>query len=151
MLYRGTAVTRGSAEALVVASGMATELGRIASMVQQTEEDELTPLEQRLDRMGRRLIWLTLLITAFVAVSGAVMGKSLWLMVQTGIALAVATIPEGLPVVATIALARGMWRMARRNALINKLSAVETLGATSVICTDKTGTDATGWPMASIR
>jgi len=140
MLYRGTSVTRGSAEALVVATGMATELGRIAAMVAASEEDELTPLEQRLDRMGRRLIWMTLVVTAFVALSGILAGKSLWLMVQTGIALAVATIPEGLPVVATIALARGMWRMARRNALINKLSAVETLGATSVICTDKTGT-----------
>lgn len=140
MLYRGTSVTRGSVTALVVATAMHTELGRIAAMVEQGEEDELTPLEQRLDKMGRKLIWLTLVLTLLVTVSGVLAGKSLWLMVQTGIALAVAAIPEGLPVVATLALARGMWRMARRHALINKLSAVETLGATSVICTDKTGT-----------
>lgn len=140
MLYRGTSVTRGSVTALVVATAMHTELGRIAAMVEQGEEDELTPLEQRLDKMGRKLIWLTLVLTLMVTVSGVLAGKSLWLMVQTGIALAVAAIPEGLPVVATLALARGMWRMARRHALINKLSAVETLGATSVICTDKTGT-----------
>ncbi|MDH5360150.1 MAG: cation-transporting P-type ATPase, partial [Gammaproteobacteria bacterium] len=126
--------------ALVVATAMHTELGRIAAMVEQGEEDELTPLEQRLDKMGRKLIWLTLILTVMVTLTGVLAGKSLWLMVQTGIALAVATIPEGLPVVATLALARGMWRMAKRHALINKLSAVETLGATSVICTDKTGT-----------
>ncbi|MBD3669696.1 MAG: cation-transporting P-type ATPase [Gammaproteobacteria bacterium] len=140
MMFRGTALTRGSGEAVVVSTGMQTELGHIATMVEQTEEDELTPLERRLDQMGRRLIWLTLGLSILVTLSGVIAGKSLWLMIQTGIALAVATIPEGLPVVATIALARGMWRMARRSALINKLSAVETLGATSVICTDKTGT-----------
>ncbi|MDH5183803.1 MAG: cation-transporting P-type ATPase [Gammaproteobacteria bacterium] len=140
MLYRGTSVTRGSVTALVVATAMDTELGHIAAMVEQGEEDELTPLEQRLDTMGRNLIWLTLVLTLLVTLSGVLAGKSLWLMIQTGIALAVAAIPEGLPVVATLALARGMWRMAKRHALINKLSAVETLGATSVICTDKTGT-----------
>jgi Ca2+-transporting ATPase len=139
MLFKGTAVTRGSAEGVVVGTGMATELGRISSLVQEAKE-ERTPLEKRLDRLGHRLIWLTLVVGAAVTATGIVAGKGVFLMVQTGVALAVATIPEGLPVVATIALARGMWRMARRNALIRRLSAVETLGATTVICTDKTGT-----------
>ena len=139
MLFRGTAVTRGSAEAVVVATGMATELGRIATLTAQAEEQS-SPLEKRLDQLGRRLIWVTLVIAAAVTIGGIVQGKKAFLMIETGIALAVATIPEGLPIVATIALARGMWRMAKRNALINRLSAVETLGATVVICTDKTGT-----------
>jgi Ca2+-transporting ATPase len=103
-------------------------------------EEERTPLEKRLDHLGRRLIWVTLLIGVFVAVAGILAGRDVFLMVETAIALAVAAVPEGLPIVATIALARGMWRMARRNALINRLSAVETLGAANVICTDKTGT-----------
>jgi Ca2+-transporting ATPase len=139
MLFKGTAVTRGSAEGVVVGTGMATELGRISSLVAEAKE-ERTPLEKRLDRLGHRLIWLTLVVGAAVAGAGIAAGKRALLMVETAIALAVATIPEGLPVVATVALARGMWRMARRNALVRRLSSVETLGATSVIFTDKTGT-----------
>ena len=139
MLYKGTALTRGSAEALVVATGMNTELGQISSLVEQAEE-MATPLEKRLDRLGRNLIWVTLVIIAIIAAAGILRGKGVLLMIETAIALAVAAIPEGLPIVATIALSRGMLRMARRNALINRLSAVETLGSTTVICTDKTGT-----------
>lgn len=139
MLYKGTSLTRGSGETLVVATGMATELGAISSLVEEAKE-ERTPLEERLDQLAHRLIWVTLLIAALIAAAGILTGKEIFLMVETAIALAVAAIPEGLPIVATIALARGMWRMARRNALINRLSAVETLGATNVICTDKTGT-----------
>jgi Ca2+-transporting ATPase len=139
MLFKGTAVTRGSGEGVVVATGMNTELGRISSLVEEAEE-ERTPLERRLDEMSRVLIWATLAIAAVVAGAGILAGKEVFLMVETSIALAVAAVPEGLPIVATLALARGMWRMARKNALINRLSAVETLGATSVICTDKTGT-----------
>jgi Ca2+-transporting ATPase len=139
MLFKGTAITRGAAEGVVVGTGMATELGRISSLVERVEE-ERTPLEKRLDRLGHRLVWLTLVVGAAVAAAGVMAGKGTLLMVQTGVALAVAAIPEGLPVVATIALARGMWRMARRNALVRRLSAVETLGATTVIFTDKTGT-----------
>lgn len=139
MLFKGTALTRGSGEGMVVGTGMETELGQIASLVEEAEE-EITPLEKRLNRLGYRLIWATLIIAAFVAAAGILAGKETFLMIETSIALAVAAIPEGLPIVATIALARGMWRMARRNALVNRLSAVETLGATSVICTDKTGT-----------
>jgi len=139
IVYKGTAVTRGAGEGVVVATGLATELGRISSLVEATE-DEHTPLERRLERLGRRLIWLTVAITGLLLLAGMVAGRDPELMLRTAVALAVATVPEGLPVVATIALARGMWRMARRNVLINRLSAVETLGATGVICTDKTGT-----------
>lgn len=139
MVFKGTAITRGSGEGVVVAIGMETELGHISSLVEEAEEEE-TPLEKRLDQLGQRLVWLTGVVAVLVVVGGVISGKSLMLMVETAIALAVASIPEGLPIVATIALARGMQRMAKNNALINRLSAVETLGATNVICTDKTGT-----------
>jgi Ca2+-transporting ATPase len=139
MLFKGTATTRGSATGVVVATGMATALGQIAQLVEEAEE-ETTPLERRLGELGTRLIGITLAIAALTTIAGILSGKEVFLMVETGIALAVAAIPEGLPIVATLALARGMWRMARRNALINRLSAVETLGATSLILTDKTGT-----------
>jgi P-type Ca2+ transporter type 2C len=139
MAYKGTAVTRGAGEGVVVATGMETELGHISSLVEEAEQ-ERTPLEERLNTLGRRLVWITLAIAVVVTGSGILVGKEILLMIETGIALAVATVPEGLPIVATIALARGMRRMARRNALINRLSAVETLGATNVIFTDKTGT-----------
>jgi P-type Ca2+ transporter type 2C len=138
-VFKGTAVTLGSGRGVVTATGGHTELGRIASLV-ETAEEALTPLEKRLHRLAYRLIWVTLAITALLIVSGLIARRELILMIETSIALAVAAIPEGLPIVATIALARGMWRMARRNALINRLSAVETLGATNIICTDKTGT-----------
>ena len=140
MLFKGTPVTRGSAEAVVVGVGMDTELGRIAALADEAAAEERTPLERQLDRLGGRLVWVTLGVAALVTASGVASGRSLWLMVQTGIALAVATVPEGLPIVATVALARGMLRMARRKALVRRLSAVETLGATTVVCSDKTGT-----------
>ncbi len=139
MLFKGTAVTRGSGRGVVAATGMETELGNISSLVKQAEEEK-TPLQRRLSQLGRRLIWITLGIAALVAVSGVLSGRDLLLMVRSAIALAVASIPEGLPIVATVALARGMWRMAKRNAVVNRLSAVETLGSTNVILTDKTGT-----------
>lgn len=140
MLFKGTAVTMGSGKGIVVATGMATEIGQISSLVEEAEEEKLTPLERRLNLLANRLVWITLAITALLAASGILAGRGVLLMAKTSIALAVASIPEGLPIVATIALARGMWRMARRNALVNRLSTVETLGSTSVICTDKTGT-----------
>ena len=139
MVYKGTGVTRGSGAGVVVATGMETELGQISSLVEEAEEEQ-TPLEKRLDQLARKLIWVTLGIAAFVAVAGILRGREVLLMIETSIALAVAAIPEGLPIVATIALARGMRRMAKRNALVNRLAAVETLGGTSIICTDKTGT-----------
>ncbi|HEX9667279.1 MAG TPA: HAD-IC family P-type ATPase, partial [Thermodesulfobacteriota bacterium] len=139
MVYMGTSLTRGSCEGVVVSTGINTELGQIASLVEEAKE-ETTPLERRLELLGQNLIWATLAITGIIAILGVIRGKELILMIETAIALAVAAIPEGLPIVATIALARGMMRMARRNALINRLSAVETLGSTNIICTDKTGT-----------
>jgi Ca2+-transporting ATPase len=139
MLFKGTALSRGSATAVVVATGMQTELGRIAALVAEAE-GTTTPLEERLELLGRRLVAVSLAIAVLASIAGIASGKDLILMVETGIALAVAAIPEGLPVVATIALARGMWRLARRNALIRELAAVETLGETSVVLTDKTGT-----------
>jgi Ca2+-transporting ATPase len=139
MLFKGTMLTSGSGEAVVVATGMSTELGKISSLIQEAEE-EATPLERRLERLGRVLLWATLVIAAAIAGVGIAAGNEVLLMIETAIALAVAAIPEGLPIVATLALARGMWRMAQRNAVIRRLSAVETLGAASVVCTDKTGT-----------
>ncbi|MBD3414826.1 MAG: HAD-IC family P-type ATPase [Candidatus Aminicenantes bacterium] len=139
MLFKGTAVTRGSGEGLVVSTGMETELGQISALVEEAGE-ETTLLEKQLNKLGHKLIWITLAIALLVAASGIMAGKATFLMVETAIALAIAAIPEGLPIVATIALARGMWRMAKRNALINRLSAVETLGSTNIIFTDKTGT-----------
>ncbi|MEE4310254.1 MAG: cation-transporting P-type ATPase [candidate division KSB1 bacterium] len=138
-LFKGTAVTRGSGEGIVVSTGMDTELGKISELVEESEE-EITPIEKRLNRLGNKLIWLTIGIAAVVSLIGISQDRDLFLMIETGIALAVAAIPEGLPIVATIALARGLSRMAKRNALINKLGSVETLGATNIIFTDKTGT-----------
>jgi P-type Ca2+ transporter type 2C len=139
MLFKGTVLSQGDAEGVVTATGMQTELGRIAELAEEAE-DEQTPLERRLEGLGQKLIWVTLGLSMVVAIAGFIGGRDLLLIVKTTVALAVAAIPEGLPIVATLALARGMWRLSRRNALIRRLSAVETLGATSVICTDKTGT-----------
>jgi len=139
MVFRGTAVTMGSGRGIVTATGMETELGRVASLAAAAESD-LTPLEKRLGHLAHRLIWVTLGIALLMVVIGLFTGREFLLIVETSVALAVAAIPEGLPIVATLALARGMWMMARRNALMNRLSAVETLGSTNVICTDKTGT-----------
>jgi len=139
MAFKGTAVAQGSGEGLAVATGGRTELGRISQLAQHAES-EATPLEKRLDQLGQRLVWLTLLLAVATAAAGIAQGREVVEMLETAIALAVAAIPEGLPVVATLTLARGMWRMAKRNALISRLSAVETLGATTVVLTDKTGT-----------
>ncbi|MFZ0242286.1 MAG: HAD-IC family P-type ATPase [Desulfobacterales bacterium] len=139
MLYKGTTMTEGSGAAVVAATGMATELGRISEMAESAESDS-TPLQQRLDQLGRRLAWITLAIAVLIAAVGLLAGQEARKMIETAIALGVAAIPEGLPIVATIALARGMYVMAKRNVLIKKLPAVETLGATQVIFTDKTGT-----------
>lgn len=139
LAFKGTIVTRGSGEAVVIGTGQDTELGRISSLVQSAKQ-EVTPLERRLSTLGRGLVWVTLAVAAAVAVSGWMSGQPLYLVLETSIALAVAAVPEGLPIIATIALARGMLRMARRKALVNRLSAVETLGATQIIFTDKTGT-----------
>ncbi|SDY48844.1 cation-translocating P-type ATPase [Citreimonas salinaria] len=137
--FKGTSVSNGSGRGVVVATGMETELGHISRLAEEAEEEE-TPLEKRLDRLSRRLLVVIVIVAALVSVVGIVAGRDLFMMVETGVALIVAAVPEGLPIVASIALARGMWRLAERNALIERLSAVETLGATNVICSDKTGT-----------
>lgn len=139
MAYKGTAIIDGSGEGVVVAIGMDTELGHISTLLEDAQS-ESSPIEKRLNRLGGRLVWITLVIAAVVGLVGFWSGKDPLLIVEMAIALAVAAIPEGLPIVATIALARGMWRMARHNAIVNRLSAVETLGSTNIICTDKTGT-----------
>jgi P-type Ca2+ transporter type 2C len=139
MLFKGCGITRGTGEALVTGTGMNTELGRITRLVEEAQP-ERSPLEKQLARLSRHLIWLTLGVTAAVGLAGVASGQDITLMVKSAVALAVAAIPEGLPIVATLALARGMLRMARHNALVEHLSAVETLGATTVILTDKTGT-----------
>lgn len=139
MLFKSCAITRGTGEAVVTSTGMNTELGRITRLVEQSEP-ERSPLERQLGLLSRDLIWLTLVIAAAIGVVGVFAGQDPSLMVKSSVALAVAAIPEGLPIVATLALARGVLHMARHNALIRRLSAVETLGATTIIMTDKTGT-----------
>jgi len=139
MLFKGSAVTRGLAKAIVVNTGMNTEIGRISALVRDAKP-EATPLEEHLGILGQKLVGLILLLCLITVSAGYFRGQPFADLVQTGIALAVAAIPEGLPVVATLCLARGMWRMADRNALIRRISSVETLGATTLILTDKTGT-----------
>jgi P-type Ca2+ transporter type 2C len=139
MLYMNTAVVRGRAEMLVTATGMNTEIGKLANLLAQTEE-ETTPLQIQLDSLGKRLAFLALVIVLVLFASALLRGEPLIETAFTAIALAVAAIPEGLPAVVTVTLALGMHRMASQRAIVKKLSAVETLGCTTVICTDKTGT-----------
>lgn len=139
MLYKGTAVTEGSGFGVVVATGMDTELGSVASLVQQSESNE-DPLKQRLDALASQLVRGIIAVAVVSGIAGIAGGKELLTMIETSIALFVAAVPEGLPIVATLALARGMRRMARRNALVRRLQAVQTLGSTNIIFTDKTGT-----------
>jgi Ca2+-transporting ATPase len=139
MAHKGTAITRGTGTGVVVATGMATELGLITKLVIEAEPD-ISPLERKLADLTGQLVKSILLVTALIAAAGMAAGRDLVLMIEAGIALSVAAIPEGLPIVATMALARGMWRMAQRNVIVERLAAVETLGATTLICTDKTGT-----------
>jgi Ca2+-transporting ATPase len=139
MAFKGTAVTRGTGTGVVVATGLDTELGRVTRLVLEADPGS-SPLERKLGRLSAQLVSATIAVAAVIGAVGLMGGEDPLVMVEAAIALAVAAIPEGLPIVATLALARGMWRMARQNALIERLSAVETLGATTVILTDKTGT-----------
>ncbi len=143
MVYKGTTAAAGTAVAVVTETGASTEIGRIGTLVGTIEEGR-TPLERQLDELGRRLVWVALGIAALVAALGAWQGAPLGLVVEMGIALAVAAVPEALPAVATIALAVGVHRMARRHALVRRLPAVEALGSTTVVCTDKTRTLTSG-------
>jgi Ca2+-transporting ATPase len=139
MLYKATFLTNGNAQAVVVGTGMNTELGRIAHLVQSADQ-AATPLEKRLEEFSHKLIKLTVALVVLIFIAGLIDGQPWMEMLETSIALAVAAIPEGLPIVATMALAQGMLRMARQQVIVKRLSAVETLGSTDVICTDKTGT-----------
>jgi len=148
LLHRSTLVATGSGQALVVATGMATEVGRIGTLLGSLREEPV-PLERRLDALGRRLGGVALAAAAVVAVVSWLRGEPPALALETAIALAIAAVPEGLPVVATVALAVGVRRMARRHALVRRLAAVETLGSATVVCTDKTGTLTAGEMVAT--
>ena len=139
MAYMGTQVTYGRGTAVVVATGMNTELGKIADLLQSVQHG-LTPLQQRLDRVGKQLAIAGVVVALLMLGLGVALGESVGEMALTAISVAVAVIPEGLPAVVTFTLALGAQRMLRRNALIRKLPAVETLGSVTTICSDKTGT-----------
>lgn len=139
LAFAGTAVTYGRGRAIVVATGMATEFGKIARMLQDVETVK-TPLQVNLDRIGKSLARAAFAVVLVIVALGLFRGQPFIEMVIFGVALAVAVVPEALPAVVTISLALGVKRMVRRNALVRRLPAVETLGSTSVICSDKTGT-----------
>lgn len=139
MVYKGTFATKGNGHALVVGTGMKTELGAIATLVDSAEQTA-TPLERKLEEFSKKLIWVTVALVVIIFIVGIINGHRILIMLETAIALAVAAIPEGLPIVSTLALASGMMKLARQNVIVKKLVAVETLGGTNIICTDKTGT-----------
>ncbi len=139
MIYMGTTATYGRGKAVVVETGMRTELGKVAALLQSVG-DEMTPLQKRLDQLGKLLAAVGVVVSAIIFVLGLLSGEAARDMLLTAVSVAVAIVPEGLPAVVTITLALGAQRMLRRNALIRKLPAVETLGSVTVICSDKTGT-----------
>ncbi|AUJ26740.1 calcium-translocating P-type ATPase, SERCA-type [Virgibacillus dokdonensis] len=139
MGFMGTLVTRGTGIGIVVGTGMQTVMGQIASLMANTKK-VMTPLERKLAELGKFLIVIALLLTCLVVVLGVIQGQPAYTMFLAGVSLAVAAIPEGLPAIVTVALSLGVQRMIRKKAIVRKLSAVETLGCASVICSDKTGT-----------
>ena len=139
MVYMGTSVAGGVGKAVVVATGMETEIGKIAGLLEQ-EDGGTSPLQKSLAEFGRLLVWVCLGLIGLLFVLGMLRKMAFLDLFLTSISLAVAAVPEGLPAVVTVALALGVQRMAKRNTLIRRLSAVETLGSAEVICTDKTGT-----------
>ena len=139
MAYSSTIVTYGSGMGIVVAIGMDTEVGKIANMLENADELD-TPLKQKLNKIGKILSLVGIIISIIVFIIGLLYGKDIVEVLMIAISLAISVIPEGLPATATIVMALGVQRMAKKNALIRKLPAVETLGSTTVICTDKTGT-----------
>ncbi|MBQ8164662.1 MAG: calcium-translocating P-type ATPase, PMCA-type [Clostridia bacterium] len=138
-LYSGTVITGGHGIVEVTDTGMKTEMGKISGMIQDAAE-ESTPLQKRLAKLGTIIVVGCIVICAAVIAVGIIKGEPMWQMLMAGISLAVAAVPEGLPAIVTISLAMGVQKMAAKNALVRKLPAVETLGSTSVICSDKTGT-----------
>jgi len=139
MAFLGTEIVNGKGKLIATGIGCDTELGKIASLL-QTEKEKKTPLQERLEHLGTKLVWFFIGIVSIVFVVGLLRQNPLVEMLLTSLSLAVAAIPEGLPAVVTTALAFGVWKMAKRNALIRRLASVETLGCAQVICTDKTGT-----------
>jgi Ca2+-transporting ATPase len=137
--FMGTMVTRGSGTGVVIATGMKTAMGQIANLLQTAEASD-TPLQRRLEQLGKILIVAALFLTVLVVVIGVIQGNDLYTMFLAGVSLAVAAIPEGLPAIVTVALSLGVQKMIKKNAIVRKLPAVETLGCASVICSDKTGT-----------
>ena len=140
MLFVGTNIIRGRGRAVVTATSVRTELGKLSELIHRPR-DRTTPLEHKLDAFGKRILWACLGLAGLLFLRGYVKGGRTWHeLLLEAVSLAVAAIPEGLPAITTITLALGMQRMARRGAIVRKLAAVETLGAATVICTDKTGT-----------
>ena len=139
MAFMGTTITDGRGRLIVTATGARTEMGKIGALIDEAGTRE-TPLERKLAQLGQALVGVVLALCAVIVVAGFLRGHAFLLMLEVGISLAIAAVPEGLPAVATMTLAMGMQRMARMRALVRRLPAVETLGSTTVICTDKTGT-----------
>ena len=139
MLFSSSLVTYGRGKGIVVETGMTTEVGKIAGMINSTEKQE-TPLQQKLDKLGKTLGIAALVICAVIFILGILQGKEIISMFMTAVSLAVAAIPEGLVAVSTIVLAIGVQKMVKKNAIVKRLPAVETLGSATVICSDKTGT-----------
>lgn len=139
MVFKGTAVTNGTAKVVVTSTGMDTEIGDISAMVGSAEKEQV-PLNRKLQGLTKMLIWVTLGLAALFFLFGWIAGKEIYELVQTAIAWTIAAIPEGLPIVASIALAKGMLRLAKHNVIVKRLAAVETLGEITVMFTDKTGT-----------
>ncbi|HXX66231.1 MAG TPA: cation-transporting P-type ATPase [Polyangiaceae bacterium] len=140
MLFVGTSIVRGKARGIVVATGARTELGRLSALIGRVH-DRKTPLEDKLDAFAKRVLWGCLALSALLFARGALRADRRWHdLLLEAVSLAVAAIPEGLPAITTITLALGMQRLAKRGAIVRKLAAVETLGAATVICSDKTGT-----------
>jgi len=137
--FMGTTIMNGRGQLLVTGTGVATQMGKIGVLIDEARSND-TPLEKKLARLGRVLLVLVLVLSAVIVLAGWLRGHAFLYMLEVGISLAIAAVPEGLPAVSTMTLALGMQRMARMGALIRRLPAVETLGSTTVICTDKTGT-----------
>ena len=139
MLFSGTSITGGRSLAIVVSTGMKTEMGKIAILLSQVETEQ-TNLQKQLELLGKKITKLVVVSVGVIATVNLLQGRSIWEVLRTAISLAVGAVPEGLPAVLTVALATGVQRMVKRNAVVRRLSAVESLGSATVICTDKTGT-----------
>ncbi len=138
-IFKGTSVVKGNAKAIVTGTGLHTELGKITQLVEAANQDD-TPLEKKLQGLAKVLMWITAAFASIFIITGLLQGKQFYLIVETALALAVAAIPEGLPIVSIIALTYGMLRLAKKKVLIKRLASVETLGGINTIFTDKTGT-----------